>query len=113
MTTSDEQFLVERRMADERRFLISSMDPDVAPRNYRVMHAIKAAVSAAPAPYTAVLAAGVRASDVTVKTVDNLIRRLVHHGFLVRSGVYVRATRHAVAEDTRSLKLGDWPERGQ
>lgn len=110
MPTDDERFLAERRFTEEREFLIRAMDPEVAPRNHVVVHAIRAAVSSGPVRYTTVLAAAVRASDVTVKTADNLMRRLVAHGFLTRSGAYTRATRRAPAVDTRELKLGDWPE---
>lgn len=116
MDLSDEQLIEQRRAAEDREHLIKSFDPHAAPRNAPALLAIRKAVESGPTLWTAALAAALRASDVHTKTIDNLIRRLVKHKFLVRSGeytrIYDRANHCYRITDTRKLELGDWPTPG-
>lgn len=50
------------------------------------------------------LAAGLRASDVTVKTLDTQLRNAVTCGVIERRGAYRRG-----GGDTREVRLVDWP----
>lgn len=110
---SDEEFLAQRRLADDRRFLIQSTDPETAPRLAPAMQAIKGLLYGAGSGWvrhSALLAGAVRASDLAVRTVDNMVRRATTAGMIEKRGEYSRAGRGRKASDTRAYRLADWPE---
>jgi hypothetical protein len=111
---TDEEFIAQRRKADERAYLISSADPAIAPRIAPAVLAIRSALTDAADPLThaAVLALALRASDLAVSTVDNLIRRFVKHGFIIKHGEFVQPfprRRGVRGVDNRAYTLGEWP----
>lgn len=111
--TEDEKFIERRRAEDARTWLTTAMDPDTAPRQSPALIAIRKTLSAeGPTPHAAVLAAGLRASDLAVTTVDNLLRELVRAGMVHKIGAYSshydRRKQQRIAHDTRVYLLGDW-----
>jgi hypothetical protein len=109
----DEEFIAQRQARDARRFLEAAVDPDVAPRLSPALIAIRKTLSAdGPTAHVTVLAAGVRAGDLAVKTVDNVLRELMRAGMVRRVGSYTRTydrrSRRYVAHDTRMYFLEDW-----
>ena len=115
MTTdvaADSAYLAERKTADERRYLIRSMDPDVAPRLAPAVRAVHEHLADGRAlAWDSVIAVGLRSSDLTLRTVSNTLRKLIAHGFVVREGKYSRAyvRGHWRVSDTRTVRMGDWP----
>lgn len=112
---TDEELIARRRTEDRRIFLIKALDPEHAPRMAGAIRAVRDALSSAAwRPYSAVLAAGVRASDVAVKTVDNQLRASIAVGMVELRGQYSRwydrRAKRWVVTDTRELRLIDWPE---
>lgn len=107
--TSDEDFIASRRLADARKFLTNALDPSVAPRLAPALIAVRKILADGEwVAWTSVLAEGLRASDITVKTLDTQIRNAVVCGVIEKRGTYVRRSR----TDTRELRLVDWPEPG-
>lgn len=109
---TDAEFLAERRRIDGREFLINSLNAEKAPRIAPAARAIRAllAESSGWHRYAEVVAVGVRASDLAVKTVDNLLRTAVFAGLIERRGEYERGFRGRPAVDMRAYRLIDWPE---
>ena len=107
---SDSEFVQQKRRADDRTFLINSLDPEKAPRLAPGMRALRQSLAGGGwVRHDAVLAAGLRASDLTVKTVDAQLRRAVTAGMVEKRGEYTRAYRGRPAEDSRKYRLKDWP----
>lgn len=108
---SDEAFLAERRIADEKTFLIRSLDADRAPRIAPAVRAIRTLLADGEwHSWVSLAATGVRASDLAVRTVDNLIRRTVAAGVTEKRGESATTWRGRRSPDTRELRLIDWPE---
>jgi len=117
MDTADMDYVRQRADADEMAYLIKAMDPAVAPKLAPAMHAIRASLEGERGgrEWASVVATGLRSSEVTVKTLDNLIRKMIKHGFLIKEGEYQREYRRGrrgfTVTDMRRLTLGDWPTR--
>lgn len=108
---SDEDLIAERRMADEKTFLINATDPEKAERIAPAVNALRALLADRRwHPQSAALAAMLRPSDLAVRTADNMMRRAWAAGFLERRGEYIRASRGKKASDTREWRLIEWPE---
>ena len=111
---TDTELIARRRAEDRRIFLIKALDPANAPRMAGALRAVRDALGVGGwRPYDAVLAAGVRASDITVKTVDNQIRASIAVGMVDRRGEYRRWYDRRAGQwnvtDTRELRVIDWP----
>ncbi len=110
MATTDAELIAERRSADDRRFLTAALLPSNAPRLAPALVAIRNLLLPGEwATWEAILATGLRASDLSVKTIDNMIRKAVTCGVLERRGDYERGGRGRTV-DTREVRLVDWPE---
>lgn len=108
--TSDAEFIAQRRSVDDRAFLIRSTDPEVAPRIAPAVNGIRSLLADGRwHRHDAVVAAGLRASDLAVQTVDNVLRRAMKVGMVERRGEYVSAYRARKASDTREWRLSSWP----
>lgn len=113
----DAQLVAARRNEDRKKFLISILDDEHAPRMASGVRAMRSALleSGGWLHWTTVLAVGLRHTDVAVKTLDGILRQAVQAGFAVRRGEYSREydrrNRRWVATDTRELQLIDWPDR--
>lgn len=101
-------FLAERRRADDRRRMIARTDPQIAPALGPAMQAMRSLLADGEAHgYVEVLAAGLKASsEVTIKTLDNCLRRLANAGMVEREGDF-RPRR--IPADSRTYRLLDWP----
>jgi hypothetical protein len=115
--TTDEDFVRQRQREDTINYLVGMTNFETAPRLAPAMRALRAVVAQAGAqgvPWTTATASALRASDVAVKTVDNLMRKMVDVGFLIRTGEYDkrfnRRSRSWSGRDNRRVALGDWPE---
>lgn len=110
--TTDEEFIHERRQADELDYLRNAIDPEYAPRIAPALIAIRRTLADAthPVPHASVLAVGLRSSDIAVSTLDNMIRKLTKHGFITKHGEYVsnRYKRGVKDQDKRGYTLGSW-----
>lgn len=114
-TTADAAFVAHRRDQEEIEYLRGVTDPERAPRLAPAMLALRTA-TARDTPWVSAVAEALRASDITTKTIDNLIRKLIKHGFLTRTGTYDRtydrADQRWEVRDSRVLVRGDWPLDG-
>jgi hypothetical protein len=115
MTDADRELIEQRRREDARRFLISALDPENAPRLSFGLRAARMTLADGHwHPWAAVVAAGLRASDLAVKTLDTQVRLALHAGLLERRGEYSRTydrkQRKYVTTDSRELRLIDWPD---
>jgi hypothetical protein len=114
MTTKDAAYVAEQSAREAREFVLNSTRHDVAPRLAPAALAIRELVDDGRArDWAAVVAAGHRRSDVTVKTVDGFLRKAISTGCLVKAGSYSRyfdrRSRKWIVSDTRTVRLGDWP----
>ena len=113
MTETDEEFLTRRRQDERRDFLISALDHANAPRLGPALSALRAALANGWNGHAAVLAAGLRVSDIASKTLDQQLRNAVTAGMVERRGEYSRTyDRRRKAwkvQDTREYRLIDWP----
>lgn len=111
--STDTDYIAERKRHDEHVFLTGTTDPDVAPRLAPGIRALRERLTQGPASWDAAMAAALRPTDLAVKTVDNVVRRLIAAGFVVKTGEYSRTynrkRRTWAVKDTRTLALGDWP----
>ncbi|HEY9413529.1 MAG TPA: hypothetical protein VIQ30_02115 [Pseudonocardia sp.] len=113
--TTDADFIAQRRFADERTYLLKATDLETAPRLAPGMRALRECLvtQKRPVAWTTALAAALRPNDLAVKTMDNMIRKLIAHGFVIKTGdysrTYNRKARTWRVVDTRKLTLGDWP----
>lgn len=105
--TTETEFLNDRRRSDDRMSLVRALDPDVAPRLSPALVAIRRLLVDAGGwvPWPTAMAEGLRASDVTFKSVDNLLHKAAGCGLLERRGAYDRRTR----TDGREIRIADWP----
>lgn len=111
--TDDEEYLAGRRRVDERTYLVGSLDPEIAPRMAPAAQAMRALLAEARPgeriTQAALVARGARSSDLAVRTIENLISRLVRAGFIAQYGASTRPGRHTRG-DARSYRLVEWPE---
>jgi len=108
----DVKILQQRAALDERRFLINSLDPELAPRIAPASRAIRETLADQRwHSFTELAAAGVRASDLAVRTVSNLIARASKAGMIEKRGEYVRKGGRAI--DSRMYRIVEWPEEGR
>lgn len=114
MTETDEAFIAQRRTDERRNFLINGLDHTRAPRLGPALSAIRGALDGRDwVAHAAVIASGLRASDVVSKTVDQQLRNAVAAGMVERRGAYNRTYNRRTArwkvDDTREYRLIDWP----
>lgn len=108
---NDEEVVAERRQLDERAFLIKALDPENAPRLSPALLAVRGHLADGRwHSLISTLAAGIQASDIAVKTTENLIRRAAKAGFLEWRGEYRRAWRGRKSQDSRQVRLIEWPD---
>lgn len=108
--TSDAEIIKERVAHDDRKFLINALDHTKAPRIAPAANAIRSLLADGEwHTIEAVIAEGVRSSDLSVKTIDNLLRRAKNVGIVERSGEFKRAWGGRSASDTRKFRLVSWP----
>ncbi len=107
---ADEKLIADRVKIDERAFLINALDPERAPRLSLAVNAIRAALLM-PGwhRHSALVAAGLRASDLAVTTTTNIIYRAVKVGMVEKRGEYTQKRRGRPASDTRQYRLIEWP----
>ena len=117
--TTDEEFVRQRAQDDEHAYLINTTDYEIAPRLAPATRALRDALQdAGPGglPWATAVASGLRASDVAVKTLDNLVRKMINQGLVLKRGEYTRRynrqARQWVVSDSRRLSLGEWPLPG-
>jgi hypothetical protein len=108
--TSDEELIRQRQAHDYRIFMIRSLDPLKAPRLAPATQALRTLLAGTPSGVTwsEALATMLRASDIAVKTADNIIRQAISGGLVSRTGEYERKLRKANV-DNRTLRLIEWP----
>jgi hypothetical protein len=112
---TDAQLIAARRREDERRYLLSVTDPKLAPKLAPGMQALRSRlIEQGSLSWESAVATALRHSDLAVKTVDVMLRKLLMVGFLTKSGEYSRTynrrTKNWVVTDTRTVRLVDWPE---
>lgn len=112
---SDLELIARRRAEDQRRFLISALNDENAPRLAPAANAMRDLLRGGEwQSWAAVMAAALRGSDLAVKSVDNFLRQLLTAGFVERRGEYERRYNRAARRwqhgDTREVRLIDWPE---
>lgn len=110
---TDDELIAERKRADARKFLISVLDPEIAPILSGPMRALRTRLQAGGwIGWAAALATMLRANDdLAVKTADGQIRALIVAGFVERRGEYVRGRAGAPATDGRAIRLIEWPDQ--
>lgn len=109
---SDGDYVARRTRQSERDYLINATSPERAPRLAPALLALRAQLSDCDAtPWTTAVAVALRSSDIAPKTIDNMLRKLIAHGFVVKRGEHTSAVRNRkrYVTDERTLHLGDWP----
>lgn len=92
---TDSEYVLRQRFKAERDYLIGTIDAAKAPRLAPAVRKIYQ-VTTLWAPYDSVVAEALKASDVTPKTIANLLPKLIYHGFLEK-------------RDDGALRRADWP----
>jgi hypothetical protein len=107
---SNEELIHQRQMRDDRTFMITSLDPAKAPRVAPATTALRELLVGSPhgVPWSEALATMLRASDIAVKTADNVLRKSVASGLVRRVGEYAHK-RRGPGVDSRMLYLIEWP----
>lgn len=107
---SDEALIAERRKIEDREFLIKATDPEVAPVLAPAVNAVRTLLADRRwHSQVSTLAAGLRSSQASVRTIDNILRRARNAGLIERRGEYIRVGQGSKPRDTRSWRLVSWP----
>lgn len=108
----DAKLLQDRARADERQFLINSLNPEKAPRIAPAASGLLLLLADQRwHSFTETVAAGARpAPDLAIRTITNLLSRAVRAGMIEKRGEYTRKQGHKPARDTREYRLIEWPE---